>query len=900
MGKLKYFICGLIFILGGISAQTVDIIKIETRKVEVPFGLTYNIPVNYPQIALVLSGGGARGLSQVGVIKSLNENNIFFEGIIGTSMGSIVGGLYSSGYSISEMEKIALENKWDELIYLDGVSRKDLFVDQKLTEDKAFFSIQLEGLKPIIPNSWNSGSKISSVLNGMVANAPIRNQSSFSKLLYKFKAVCTDLENGRAVVIEKGSLARAMRASSSFSLLLPPVKFDSLLLADGGLVANIPVKIAKKSGYKYIIAVNSTSPLHSKNDLKYPWHIADQAVSIPMQIINSQNLEDADFILEPNLNGQGNNDFSNVNTLIEIGYQYTQKNITDLKNSIKKEFMESIKSNNQFYNSIRIQSNNKDLEMKLFNKYSSQGSYSKNELIYDLSQEYLLGNYNSIECKIDTQGIQKIINIKVVNNPEIESVSFEGINEDNFYELTKIITPLKNKLFNTSKVLTYAFDILKFYRDNGNILAKITRIDFNERNKQLSYIINEGVIDSIEIRGRIKTDPTVISRELTFKPGEVLKVEKVKKSITNLFSTNLFNDAEILIEQSNDKNILVVQLEEKVSRIARFGLRLDNEYATQVMIDVRDENLAGSGTELGATFLSGIRNRTISFEHKSNRIFDTYLTYKLKGYFNFTEIKSYEDDTTSAEGRLFRKENASYRESFSGISIGVGTQVERFGNLFAELRYEKNRVQNLKNFEKRTEDFNLLALKLSFTVDSQDDYPFPTSGFFIHSYYETAQQALGSYQGYSKFYFDYDGYFSVSNISTFCTKLKLGFADMTLPLTQHFSFGGQNNFFGYREYEFRGRQIFTASLEYRLKLPIKLLVEPYLKFRYDIGSIWPTKDAIRFKDLRHGIGASLSFNTPIGPADFSVGQSFLIKEGFFDKGITFGPLQFYFTIGYYY
>ncbi|MDZ7764533.1 MAG: hypothetical protein U5K00_08915 [Melioribacteraceae bacterium] len=80
-------------------------------------------------------------------------------------------------------------------------------------------------------------------------------------------------------------------------------------------------------------------------------------------------------------------------------------------------------------------------------------------------------------------------------------------------------------------------------------------------------------------------------------------------------------------------------------------------------------------------------------------------------------------------------------------------------------------------------------------------------------------------------------------------KLKFGFADRTLPLSQQFSFGGQTSFFGYRDYEFRGRQIFISSLAYRVKLPFKIFFDTYLKARYDLGSIWAQKEEIKFKNL---------------------------------------------------
>jgi len=126
----------------------------------------------------------------------------------------------------------------------------------------------------------------------------------------------------------------------------------------------------------------------------------------------------------------------------------------------------------------------------------------------------------------------------------------------------------------------------------------------------------------------------------------------------------------------------------------------------------------------------------------------------------------------------------------------------------------------------------------------------------------------------------------------------MGFADKTLPLSQQFSLGGKESFFGLREDEYRGRQIFLTSLEYRYKLPWAIFFDTYLIIRYDLGSIWDFQEQIRFKDLRHGIGGTLSFDTPIGPADFSMGRSFLFTKNLPDNPIRWGEIQFYFSIGY--
>jgi len=170
---------------------------------------------------------------------------------------------------------------------------------------------------------------------------------------------------------------------------------------------------------------------------------------------------------------------------------------------------------------------------------------------------------------------------------------------------------------------------------------------------------------------------------------------------------------------------------------------------------------------------------------------------------------------------------------------------------------------------------------------------------FFSGFYETAASVLGGEVGYSNLGFEYKNYFSLSSQSVICPKISFGFADITLPLSEQYSLGGQESFYGMNYSEYRGRQIFLTSLMYRYKLPFTIFFDTYIKARYDLGSIWAEQEQIRFKDLRHGIGGAISFDTPIGPAEFAVGRSFLFKKD--QPGVvSWGDVLFYFSIGYYY
>ena len=352
----------------------------------------------------------------------------------------------------------------------------------------------------------------------------------------------------------------------------------------------------------------------------------------------------------------------------------------------------------------------------------------------------------------------------------------------------------------------------------------------------------------------------------------------------------------IRLKEENKKNYLNIKVQEKASSLLRIGFRVDNENKAQFSLDIRDENVFGSGTELGTLFLAGTGKRSIILEHKANRVFDSYLTYSINGYYQYSDIFSYKDDPQVSENRFSRSLNGEYRQSFYGFSVSFGTQVEKFGNLIFKLKYEVNELQNLSEQPVSPYKQKLVSVKASSTVDTQDKYPYPMKGLYFNGSYETGQTLFGGDIGFSKLSFSYKNFITLGSKHTLMPKAELGFGDNTLPFTQQYSLGGQNSFFGMRDNEFRGRQLFLASLEYRYQIPFDIFFNTYLKLRYDLGSTWEFPEQIRFKDFKHGIGATISFNTPIGPADFSIGRSFKFKRNIPNNPITWGETLFYFSI----
>lgn len=874
--------------------------NIPLKEKQLPFGLETKVSSNKPIIGFALSGGGARGIAQVGVLKALEQYQIFPDIIVGTSMGSIVGGLYSAGYSVDELDTIVRKTDWNDLLTLNRQSnRRDFFVDQKVTEDRAALSLRLNGLSLVFPTSFNDGQKLSNYLNVLSFDAPIHSQKNFDLLRYKFRAVCTNLIDGSPVILNGGSLSKALRASSSVTFFLAPVKYDSLTLVDGGLVANVPVEITKQTGADFVVAVDVTSPLWSEKELNYPWIIADQIVSIPMRLVNRQQLKYADFIISPELNEFTSADFGKVDSLILLGYKNSIEQAEKLKTIIDSIYSKNIAAEEIIFNNLSIEDSLTEYELKIFttNKFDR---ISNIEIQKKLEQLYETGYYKNLSAELLIDSLENKLILYKTYYPEVKNIVLIGVSLISSDGVGELFSEIKEKPYSTVKLSEALTKLMSLYRKGGYSLAEIQETSFDEETKTLKIFVDEGIISKIVVEGNSITNARVITRELPFSEGDFFKIVDVETGLKNLRSTGLFESVDVSVYDENGQNILLIKVDERQTGLLRVGYRLDNEYRFQLGIDVRDENLLGTGTELGFIFFGGIRSRSYIVEQKANRIFDTYFTYKINAFYKLKDISTYKDKPMEKDNRFSRENEGEYRQINYGLSFGIGTQVAKFGNLIFEGKYQTDKIKNIQLSTVEPYEFKTVSLKISSTIDTQDKFPYPEKGIYFNGFYETAQSFLGGNLSYTSFGFEYRNYFSSNSSHVISPKIVLGFADKTTPLGQQFSLGGQESFYGMHEYEFRGRQIFLASLMYRYKVPFKIFFDTYFKFRYDLGTTWAVQEQIRFKDLRHGIGGAISFATPIGPAEFAVGRSFLFRKDLPQNPISWGDILFYFSIGFYY
>ena len=898
---LTFIFISVFFVNAQQTQNNKDIYEIKTKTKHLSFGIEQKIPLNNPIVGVALSGGGARGFAQIGVLKALLENDINIDIITSTSMGSIVGGLYSMGYSIQEIDSMAKNTNWEDFIKLNSkTDRSDLYVDQKITEDKAIFSLRLNGFKPVIPTSLNDGEKISNYLNLVTLKAPIHIDYSFDELKTKYRAVCTDLLSGKPIVLNSGSLSQAMRASASVSFLLSPINLDTLMLVDGGLIANIPVTYAKDLGAEYIIAVNTTSKLHKKEDLDLPWIIADQVVSIPMKELNTQQLKKANLVISPDLDRHLAEDFKNIETIIEKGYKTAKIEQEGLKKHLDSLSAIKIAGELKSYKNLTLNNKSTIEEKNFYNTFSSIKSFTNIDLALYIDSLYSTNNYKKLKAEVTNDDNKSVLKIISEKNENITNIIVTGANDTDKYFIQTSLADLVQKPYNAKKLFNGIIKTINHYRNKGLVFAEIKNVKFDSKTGTLSLDFNLGEISYIIIEGKTKTSKEITLREFELDDNKLINFNDLEKGLTNLRNSNFFENIVVTHKHINGKNYLNINLNDKQSSLLSFGFRVDNENKTQFSLDIRDINFLGTGTELGVLASFSNRTRSYIFEHRVNRLFDTYLTYNINLFYKFNDVFSYVDNPVVKQTRFSRSISGEYRQIFYGASVTVGTQVKKFGNVTLTGKYEVDEIKIKSGNSVLPGKDRLVNIKLQSTLDTQDKYPYPTKGISFKGYYETGQSVLGSDLSYVKAELDYKNYFSFGDNHTIYPRINIGFGDNTLPLSQQYSLGGQTYFFGMRDDELRGRQLFLASIGYRYKLPFNIFFPIYLKFRYDLGNVWAIPNQIRFKDLKHGIGATISFDTPIGPADFSIGRSFKLERSIPNDPISWGELLFYFSIGYYF
>ncbi|HMD73226.1 MAG TPA: patatin-like phospholipase family protein, partial [Steroidobacteraceae bacterium] len=375
-----------------------------------------NVGAARPRICLVLSGGGARGMAHIGVLKVLEQLKIPVDCIAGTSMGAIVGGLYASGMSPERIEAKMNSVDWQEA-FRDAPPRKDLAFRRK--QDDLNFLVRLPfGLKHyevLLPRGLIQGEKLQQMLRSQTPT--YGNTPSFDDLPTPFRAVATDLETGQAVVMDKGDLALAMRASASIPGLFAPVEDQGRLLVDGGLTENLPMEVARAMHADVLIVVDVTFPLLPRQQLSTALSISNQMLAILVRRDADRQkatLKPGDTLIAPELGLSSATDFASVAKTIELGERAAMGEAAKLaalsvEDEVYRQYLEARAphgSNRPLVQFVRVDDPSRPYEKTILAAMQPllQKPLDLDEVNARITEIYGLGDFETIDYGVVSEG----------------------------------------------------------------------------------------------------------------------------------------------------------------------------------------------------------------------------------------------------------------------------------------------------------------------------------------------------------------------------------------------------------------------------------------------------------------------------------------------------------------
>ena len=287
-----------------------------------------------PRIGLVLGGGGAKGGAHIGVLKVLEELQVPIDFIAGTSAGAVMGGLYASGMSIEALERAVRATDWQDLL-TDRAPRNRLSFLRKQDDRESPTRLELgfnDG-RFQLPPGLITGQNVETTLRALAL--PAARVRSFEFLGIPFRAVATDIETGEMVVLGRGDLATALRASMSLPGAFTPVEVEGRLLVDGAVVRNLPVDVVREMGADVVIAVDLSSPLRMREDLSTAIAVSAQVGTISTRantVPQRESLRDGhDVLVVPPVEGIQVTEFRRLPETIELGVQGARSVLEELR-----------------------------------------------------------------------------------------------------------------------------------------------------------------------------------------------------------------------------------------------------------------------------------------------------------------------------------------------------------------------------------------------------------------------------------------------------------------------------------------------------------------------------------------------------------------------------------------
>lgn len=430
-----------------------------------------------PKIGLVLSGGGAKGLAHIGVLKVIDSLGIKIDYVGGTSMGAIIGGLYASGYTGKQLDSIFQNVDTDALIQ-DYVPRNSKSFYEKRNDEIYAFTLLFNKFKIGLPTALSKGIYNYNLLSRLTKH--VGHENDFNRLPIPFFCIATNVETGKEVILDSGILPQAMVASGALPSLYSPIEIGEDLLVDGGVVNNYPVEEIRRRGADFVIGVDVQDGLKSRDEFKGAMGVLAQITNFSMIEKMEKKKTLTDIYIKPDIHGYSVLSFDQGQEIIPKGEKETLKFLTELK-ELKTEGFKNEPIHVQIEDTIHI----KEISIKNLNNYTRAYVIGKLKFKADTKVSFkdLEKGINNLNA---TQNFSAIVySFREIREGESELIldlkesknnSFLrfGLHYDDLFKSSVLVNYTKKKLLTKNDVLSIDGIVgdnfryhLNYYIDNG-------------------------------------------------------------------------------------------------------------------------------------------------------------------------------------------------------------------------------------------------------------------------------------------------------------------------------------------------------------------------------------------------------------------------------------------------
>jgi NTE family protein len=480
---------------------------------------------NRPKVGLVLSGGGAKGFAHIGVLKVLEEVGLKIDYIGGTSMGSVVGGLYASGYTAAQIDSIFQATNFDELIS-DFIPRSSKNFYEKRNDELYALVLPFNNFKIGIPEALSKGMYNFNLLSRITRH--VRHVRDFNQLKIPFLCIATDIETGKEVVLNKGSLAQAMMASSAFPSLFSPVEIEGKLLVDGGVTNNYPIDEVRKLGAEIIIGVDVQDDLRDRNSLK-------DATKILVQITNLHSIEKmkesiakTDIYIKPDIKDYGVISFDKGKEIIIKGEEATfavYEKIEALIGDSNKFIKPKLKIPTDSLEIVAINSNILDNYTKDYVigklRFKPGAKITYKQLEAGINNINATENFSTINYTLDSNQQKDDLTLILEENKTKSYLKF-GLHYDGLFKSGVLVNLSRKKILFKNDVASLDVVLgdnfrynLGYYIENGYNLSLGFKSYFNQFNKNITREISTLDFETLGVNS-INVDFSDITNQVYF------------------------------------------------------------------------------------------------------------------------------------------------------------------------------------------------------------------------------------------------------------------------------------------------------------------------------------------------------------------------------------------------